>query len=166
MSCLAITRRYILWFRGCIHFAALVLLVGCAPWRIVIHGDTCLNAPTDICLQSGEPQRVSRPADLRIYELNARVDVKLLTYRSLVEGTASQLATVVMRQHDMTILPGQRLPLELTPTDKTRYLLFFFEGRETAGDRTWLQLVKLPQIRRRLSVDLQGSEVRVSRRTP
>ena len=137
---------------------------GCGPLNLTFTASNCLNVPLDECQRSGDALSLSKAADLRVYELSSRVDVNLLSYDALIQEKASQLSPVMLNHVDLTLLPGETRLYELSPVDKTRYLLFFLTGRERAGDRTWLKLVRVPRIRRQLQVRIEGYSIQVVRR--
>ncbi len=141
-----------------------ILLAACGPIRLTITGGRCLNAPMEDCTHAGDPLEVSKAADLRIYQLTGPVDLQLLDYQALLREECPVLDRVARSHQDVTILPGETVSVQLPEEDKIRYLLFFFQGREQGGERTWLRLVKVPRLKRQMTVELSGFSVSVTGR--
>ena len=144
--------------------AVLAGTAGCGPLRLTIVGSRCLNASLEDCSHASDPVSVSKAADLRIYQLTAPIDLQLLDYQALLDESVPALDRIARSHLDVTVLPGETVAVEVPRDDNVRYLLFFFQGRERGGDRTWLRLARFPRLGRKLSVELRGFSVQVTGR--
>ncbi len=145
--------------------AVVVAAGGCGPLRLTVIGGQCLNASLEDCSHAGDPVSVSKAADLRIYQLTDPIDLQLLDYQALLDENVPALDRIAPSHLDVTVLPGETVAVEIPREENVRYLLFFFQGRERGGDRSWLRLTRFPRLGRKLSVELHGFSIQVSGRT-